>query len=214
MVINVAELRKNTDKPHRLIKSFDNNILFIREWKSSSDTKTAILILHGITAYSEPYNVFAVLLQKEGYHIFGLDLRGHGLSDGNRGDYPSKKHLLNDLKCVIENLKSEYDKLVIFGHSLGIVTGMEILNNYSKSIDGVIFLSGARQVRLGAYRKRSNFTKLRILFWSTFAPKKQVIKYYREGMVGLKDPLFNFNYTLYFYLNVQKHICILGMAKI
>jgi alpha-beta hydrolase superfamily lysophospholipase len=195
---NIPELRKNTQNPHRLIKSFDNNILFVREWVSDPSSKNAILILHGITAYSEPYSVFADILIKSGYHVFGLDLRGHGLSDGNRGDYPSKKHLLSDLKVTIDTIKSEYDNLILLGHSLGIVTGMEILNIFPDMIDGIIFLSGARQVRPGVYPKRSRLTTSKILFWSIIAPKKPVIKYYREGMVGLDDPLFNFKYSLRF----------------
>jgi esterase/lipase len=40
--------------------------------------------------------------------------------------------------------------------------------------------------------------KLKILFSSIITPGKQVIKYEREGMVGLDDPLFNFRYTLRF----------------
>ncbi|MHA1984604.1 MAG: alpha/beta hydrolase [Candidatus Hodarchaeales archaeon] len=198
MKMNIPELRRNTQIPHRLLKSFDNTILFVHEWSPDSSTNTAILILHGITAYSEPYSEIAELLMRTGYQVFGLDLRGHGLSDGNRGDYPSKKHLLSDLKVTIETFKSEYDNLIILGHSLGIVTGMEILNNFPDMIDGIIFLSGARQVRPGAYPKKSRLRTIKIILFSIIAPKKPVIKYYREGMVGLDDPLFNFKYSLRF----------------
>ena len=32
-----------------------------------------------------------------GYTTYGLDYRGHGLSDGNRGDAPGKERLIADL---------------------------------------------------------------------------------------------------------------------
>ena len=44
----------------------------------------------------------------------------------------------------------------------------------------------------------SVITKLKIAFSHLTNPSKPVIQYYREGMVGLDDPLFNFNYTFRF----------------
>jgi len=172
VVIDVKKLREDFKEP------FDFGItLFLRKWEPSNASDKAILILHGITAYSAPYEMFGNAFSKLGYNTFGLDLRGHGLSDGIRGDYPSKERLINDLVETVSFLKTRVSQLVIFGHSLG-VAGISI--------------------RPGVYKSPSVLQKLKILISSIFSPSKPVINYNREGILGLDDPLFNFKYTLRF----------------
>ena len=197
--MNIPELRAKFDKTHYSISSSDGCTLFLREWSAPSKSKVGVLILHGVTAYSEPYEMISGPLSKAGFTCYGLDLRGHGLSDGKRGDYPSKEILIQDLKAAIDFLKPKHEKLIILGHSLGVVTGSVILNNFLSEISGVIFLSASKTVREGAYKKRSFFTTLKILLSSIFAPSRPVIHYYRDGIQGLDDPLFNFYYTLRFF---------------
>jgi len=198
MNLDIPKLRKNSKKPHHLITTSDNKTLFLREWKAEDSSKVAILIFHGITAYSEPYNEIALPLTKEGYNVFGLDLRGHGLSDGNRGDMPSKERLIRDLCEVIDFLKNKFSTLIVFGHSLGVISAFIALKHCEDKLDGLILLSAARKVREGAYNKPSFSKKLKILYNSIVHKEKPVIDYYREGMRGLDDPLFNFKYTLRF----------------
>ena len=164
------------------------------------------MINHGITAYSEPYNLVATALLQSQFDIFGLDLRGHGLSDGSRGHYPSKKVLIQDLESVINHLRKNYKNIIIMGHSLGIITALEFITNFPDKIAGIAIFSGARTPREGVYKKTPKKIVVNALFWSIFKPSKPTLKYYREGMTGIDDPLFNFNYTLKFLsvLNAKK----------
>jgi acylglycerol lipase len=198
MGIDVSELRKNFKGPHHLINVSDGKILFLRAWYPSSDSKVAILIFHGITAYSGPYNIIADSLKNEGYNVFGLDLRGHGFSDGIRGDYPSKERIIKDLCETISFLKQKYSKLIIFGHSLGVVSAIIASNHCVDKVDGLILLSAGTEVKNGIYTPLSIKQKLKILLSSIFKPSKPIISYYRDGMTGLNDPIYNFNYTLRF----------------
>jgi acylglycerol lipase len=204
--MNISEIRANFDGPHHLISSVDGKTLFLREWSAIPKSKVGILILHGITAYSGPYAMIGVPLSNAGFTCYGLDLRGHGLSDGNRGDYSSKELLLQDLKATLDFLNQNHEKLIILGHSLGVVTGAIILMNMLSETDGVVFLSAAREVKEGVYKKPSFFTTLKILLSSIITPSRPVIHYYRDGIQGLDDPLFNFYYTLRFLnvLNAKK----------
>jgi len=127
-----------------------------------------------------------------------LDLRGHGLSDGVRGDYPSRETLVADLKTTHEFLKMKHSRIIVLGHSLGVVTSSVMLNELQNEIDGIVFLSAARSTRQENQKGRSIIDTLKILFSSILNPSKPVIHYYREGMTGLDDPLFNFTYTLRF----------------
>ncbi|MHA1948361.1 MAG: alpha/beta fold hydrolase [Candidatus Thorarchaeota archaeon] len=200
MTLDILSLRDNFEDPHHLITTSDNKTLFLRKWesKSAESKRTAILLLHGITAYSGPYALITDPLQELGFTVYGLDLRGHGLSDGIRGDYPSKERFIKDLCESIHYVKQIHSKIVVMGHSLGVLSTSIALGTCLENIDGAVLLSAARTTRPNTYPSMSTPQKLKILFSSILKPSKPVIGYYREGMVGLDDPLFNFNYTYRF----------------
>jgi len=119
--------------------------------------------LHGITAYSGPYEMFGEAISKAGFTAVGLDLRGHGLSDGIRGDYPSKERLISDLVETISYLKKHYSTLLILGHSLGVLTALITKKNSDDKIDGLILLSAGKTFNPGVYKNPSVLQKLKIL---------------------------------------------------
>jgi len=198
MGIDVKKLREEFKEPHDLVNTSDGVTLFLRKWESESPSNKAILILHGITAYSGPYEMFGEAISKAGFTAVGLDLRGHGLSDGIRGDYPSKEMLISDLVETISYLKKIFSTLLILGHSLGVLTALITKKNSDDKIDGLILLSAGKTFNPGVYKNPSVLQKLKILVSSIFFPSKPVINYYREGISGLDDPLYNFKYTLRF----------------
>ncbi|MBY9020935.1 MAG: alpha/beta fold hydrolase [Candidatus Lokiarchaeota archaeon] len=198
MEIDVKKIREDFKETYDLFKTSDGVSLFLRKWEPSTPSNKAILILHGITAYSGPYALLGEEISKTGFTAIGLDLRGHGLSDGNRGDYPSKERLISDLVETVSYLKKEYNPLVVLGHSLGVLTALLTKMNSDEKIDGLILLSAGKTVKQGVYKSPSVLQKLKILVNSIFRPSKPVISYYREGILGLDDPLFNFKYTLRF----------------
>ncbi|MFX1265188.1 MAG: alpha/beta hydrolase [Promethearchaeota archaeon] len=200
MTLDVKALRKEYEGPHCLLTTSDGLTLFLRKWESQSETprKSAVLILHGITAHSGPYSVLAEPLAERGFTVYGLDLRGHGMSDGGRGDCPSKDRYMKDI-CHAMDLVSQYhEATVVIGHSLGVLSTIFAMNHCLDKIDGAVLLSAGRSLRPGATRNLSPIQKVRIAVNSTLSPGKPVIKYEREGMVGLDDPLFTFKYSLRF----------------
>ncbi|MCK5238088.1 MAG: alpha/beta fold hydrolase [Candidatus Thorarchaeota archaeon] len=200
MSLDVVGLRDNFTEKHRTFKTSDGITLFLREWepKDADAKETAVLILHGITAHSGPYEFIGGPLSKLGFTTFGLDLRGHGLSDGNRGDTPGLERFTKDLCEAVTYLKSDYSKIVILGHSLGVFQSALIMNSCLQNIAGAVLLSGARTMRSGILPSPSFSQKIKIALSSITSPSKPVIEYRREGMTGLDDPLFTFNYTLRF----------------
>jgi len=197
-MIDIKKYRQEFNEPHYFVNTSDNKILFLRAWVPQEETDIAIIIFHGITAHSGPYGMIGEALSKLGFAVYGLDLRGHGLSDGNRGDYHSKERFIEDIGETISLIKNMHKRLLILGHSLGVMTAIYASNHFLEEIDGLIFLSAARTMRPGIYAKISFFKKLKILFSSLFKPSKPIISYQREGMTGLNDPLYNFKYTLRF----------------
>ena len=158
------------------------------------------MIFHGITAYSEPYGkLMAEEIAREGFNVFGMDLRGHGRSDGARGDYPSGERLSKDLCETVAHLKSEFSKVVVLGHSLGVLSALVAANGCPGSVDGLILLSAGRKIRPGAYSKPTAGAALKTLLGIALFPGSTLIEYNRQGMSGRDDPLFNFHYAARFY---------------
>jgi alpha-beta hydrolase superfamily lysophospholipase len=206
-----ANLRQNFKEAHDQFTTTDGQTLFLRRWDPDSIVQAkkdiAVLIFTGITAHSGAYNMAGGPISSGGYMTFGLDYRGHGLSDGNRGDSPNKEIWIADLAESVKYIKSlGYPKVIILGHSLGVASAICATNAIPNEISGLILLSGAYEGKKGLTKPPTFFQKSKILASSIFRPSYQVIEYYRDGMTGSEDPLFNFRYTLRFLtmLDVKK----------
>jgi alpha-beta hydrolase superfamily lysophospholipase len=198
-----AQLRQNYPGTHDLMTTTDGETLFLRRWDPDTVVPAkrdlAILIFHGITAHSGPYEMAGKPISSAGYTAFGLDYRGHGLSGGNRGDSPGKERWIADLAESVMFVKSlGFPEVVILGHSLGVASAICATDAVPGEISGLILLSGAYEGKEGVTETPPFFQKAHILAGSIFRPSYQVVTYYREGMTGSNDPLFNFNYTLRF----------------
>ena len=100
--------------------SFDLTRLAYREILPSSFS-TMLVFIHGTAAQSKLYLPLADTLRRYGIATALLDLRGHGLSEGTRGDAKNTTALARDLKLFLDTLRSKYPqkKIVLGGHSLG-----------------------------------------------------------------------------------------------
>jgi acylglycerol lipase len=206
-----ASLRQKYTAPHHLITTTDSETLFLRRWNPDSINPAkkdiAVLILHGITAYSGPYDMAGKPISAGGYTTFGVDYRGHGLSGGNRGDSPSKDRWIADLVETVRYIKGlGFSKVVVLGHSLGVASAICVGSEIPNEIAGLVLLSGAYEGKKGLSKPPTLFEKTQILASSIFRPSFQAVEYYREGMTVTKDSLFNFRYTLRFLtmLDVKK----------
>lgn len=195
-----ASLRAEYTGPHNLLKTSDGLTLFLRRWNppqiDSAKKDIAVLIFPGFTAYSGPYSMAADPISAGGYTTFGLDYRGHGLSDGNRGDSPSKNRWIGDLAETVRYIKGlGFTKVIVLGHSLGVAFAMVAADTVPNEIAGLVLLSGAYEGRKGLSKPLSLFDKARILSSAIFRPSYPAVEYYRKGMVVTSDTLFNFRYT-------------------
>lgn len=198
-----ANLRHQYSGPHDSLITTDGVTLFLRRWDPDSIEPTkkdiAVLIFHGFTAYSGAYNMAGVPISAGGYTTFGLDYRGHGLSDGNRGDSPGKQRWIGDLAESVKRVKAlGFKKVIVLGHSLGVASAICAADSVPNEIAGLVLLSGAYESRPGLSKPVPFFEKTRILASSIFRPSYPAVEYYRDGMTVSADTLFNYRYTLRF----------------
>jgi acylglycerol lipase len=198
-----AALRRNYTGPHNEFTTTDGVTLFLRRWNPDTIVAAkkviAVLIFHGFTAYSGPYSMAGDPISGGGYTVFGLDYRGHGLSDGNRGDTPGKDRFIADLAESVKYIKKlGFKKVIVLGHSLGVASAICAADAVPDEISGLILLSGAYEGRKGLTKPPTLFQKTKILASAIFRPSYQAVEYYRDGMNVSKDTLWTYRYTLRF----------------
>lgn len=103
------------------LQTSDSMRLFAQAWQPAGQVKAAICLMHGIGEHSGRYQHVAAALTQAGYAVLGMDLRGHGLSDGRRGHVPSLEAIFDDIHLMLEEAQRRFAGVPIFiyGHSMG-----------------------------------------------------------------------------------------------
>jgi alpha-beta hydrolase superfamily lysophospholipase len=97
----------------------DGTSTFVRTWPAHRAGRGSILIVHGLGEHSGRYEHVAQRLAAVGLEVRAYDLRGHGHTDGARGSIPRDDALLDDLRCVFDDLAGDGAPPLLLGHSLG-----------------------------------------------------------------------------------------------
>ena len=84
-------------------------------------TKAVVIFVHGIGEHIHRYDHWAGLFNKEGIGFVGVDLPGHGRSDGRRGHIKSYKLLGEMIDILLKSCNQTFPGIpvYIYGHSLG-----------------------------------------------------------------------------------------------
>ncbi|MBA4179819.1 MAG: alpha/beta hydrolase [Anaerolinea sp.] len=95
--------------------------IFEQWWRPAAEPRAVVAICHGFAEHSGRYADVASYLNGRGYAVEGLDLRGHGLSDGTRVFVRSFNEYLNDLGRFVRNVRQRNPGSPVFllGHSMG-----------------------------------------------------------------------------------------------
>lgn len=156
------------------IKSFTTSTgykLHFRDFVPVGIHRGTILFIHGIQSHGGWYETSCGKLAKAGYRVLFLDRRGSGLNDESRGDSPSFRTLLDDLKEFVQLQRKEIDgatPLILGAISWGgkIAFGLEI--RMANLVDGFILLAPGFCPKVHPARKERFF----IALGSLFAPRR------------------------------------------
>jgi alpha-beta hydrolase superfamily lysophospholipase len=95
--------------------------LFAQSWTPVNELRGTLGIIHGLGEHSSRYVQFARQFVQAGFRVVAYDQRGHGQTEGKRGDAPSYEVLLDDIESLIAEMTSGDMGLpkYLFGQSLG-----------------------------------------------------------------------------------------------
>ncbi len=133
------------------IKSFtshDDKLIYYYEWDNVENPKAVIHLVHGMAENIFRYDDFAKFLNKHGYIVYGMDLRGHGetgKADDKYGYFAKEDGwnvLIEDLRSLLNVKKNKYPTLKFFmlGHSMGSFLTRDFLNRYDYMLNGSIVM--------------------------------------------------------------------------
>lgn len=105
--------------------------------------KCVLILVHGIGEHIKRYSDWADLFCNENIGLTGVDLPGHGRSDGRRGNIKSFELLAEVLDIMINSCKQTFPGVPVFlyGHSLGGGIVLDYLIRKKPAVKGAIVTS-------------------------------------------------------------------------
>lgn len=107
--------------------------------------KALVIFLHSLGEHCGYYEDMTEKLNEAGYGVCRFDCRGHGRSDGPRGDVQDFQDYLRDVDTVVELVRKAFPGLALFlmGHSMGGLVAAAYAAEYPGKVDGGITAGAA-----------------------------------------------------------------------
>jgi acylglycerol lipase len=122
--------------------------LFIRSWRPDTAPRGVVAIVHGFNSHSGYYAWAAEHFVANGFAVYAVDLRGRGLSEGERFYIEKVTDYVDDVRSLMTLVQSREPGLPIFllGHSAGGVISCLYSLEFQSELAGFICESFAFQV--------------------------------------------------------------------
>ena len=122
--------------------------IHVRSWLPAAKPRGVVVICHGVNSHGGQYGWTGTQFAGAGYAAFALDLRGRGLSEGERFFVEDVADYVADVANTITLAKSRHAGLPVFllGHSAGGVVSATFVLDHQSALAGFICESFAFQV--------------------------------------------------------------------
>ncbi len=132
---------------HQTIQSADGTQLHVTTW-TPEEYQHTLLITHGLAEHMGRYQHVADAFNSAGYRVVGLELRGHGDSEGKRGHVDSWSQYGEDLAAAVEFVGGP---CALLAHSMGGLVSLDRLRSpLPHPITGLVLTNPLLGVRVEA----------------------------------------------------------------
>jgi acylglycerol lipase len=107
------------------------------------DIRAVVVLIHGLGEHIQRYEHWSDLFNRERIAFTGVDLPGHGRSEGKRGHIKSYRLLDEMITILLDSCRKTFTGIpvYIYGHSLGGGIVLNYLLKYNPRIRGAIVTS-------------------------------------------------------------------------
>jgi alpha-beta hydrolase superfamily lysophospholipase len=114
----------------------DGGRLFYRR-DDAAEPLADVVIAHGYAEHSGRYSYVTDRLTSAGFTVWALDHRGHGQSEGVRGDIGSWPSAVSDLDLVVDLAEAGGRPVFLLGHSLGGAMALAYAQAHQERLTGL-----------------------------------------------------------------------------
>ncbi len=131
------------DNIHDSFVTADRKKMFLQSWSPSGDPEMVVALVHGLGEQSGRYRHWAEKFCGAMIAFAAFDLRGHGQSEGRRGNIPSMDISLSDIGLFLEKVATIFPgvPVVLYGHSLGGNLAVNYVIERHSNLAGLIITS-------------------------------------------------------------------------
>lgn len=132
-----------------------------------------VVIVHGLAEHGGRYAHVGRHLAEEGYATYVADHRGHGRSEGARGNITRMSDVVTDLETMVRGSAQRHAgrPLFLYGHSMGGLVVLAYLTGRPAALSGAVLSACAVEIAVG-----SRLERLAAPVLSAVAPNLGVLK--------------------------------------
>lgn len=159
--------------------------------KSPGDNARAVIILvHGLGDHVKRYTHWMEMFSANGIGFLGVDLPGHGRSDGKRGNIKNYSITNEMLDIMITEYKKTFPGIPVFlyGHSLGGGIVLEYILRRNPEITGAIVTSPWLRLSMEPHRTKLLLARtIKSLFPSLIQPSGLIVSHISHDQAIVDD---------------------------
>lgn len=167
--------------------------LFVHTWKPNNPQRV-LMCVQGLGGHGEYYSELAKDLAASGTIVVAPDLRGHGRSEGVRGDIDRFDRYIMDIDTVYDWIRTKWPDKALFmlGESMGASIAVqyivsELYRSHQKSLTGFVLISPVFSSAI-----RPSFVEIiRFVHSLLFMPTYPTIAVTGREELGCRDLDFN-----------------------
>jgi alpha-beta hydrolase superfamily lysophospholipase len=138
------------------LSAADGTLLHVADYLlPMAEARGSVVLMHGLGEHSGRYRHIAEFFNRCGLSVRCFDHRGHGRSQGARGDVINGDPMVQDAEIVIDDFAAHFaDPPFLFGHSMGGLFAARFALARLSPLRGLILSSPALAVRLSPFQQR------------------------------------------------------------
>ncbi len=129
------------------VRAADGTELHRSRWEPGGEGRGEILLVHGLGEHIGRYARTAGDWAARGYRVTGVDLRGHGRSEGRRGHVEAWQDFHADLDAAATGLERPF---VVLAHSMGGLVATDWLRERQERVRALLLSSPLLGVAVAA----------------------------------------------------------------
>ena len=138
------------------VSAADGTMLYVTDYLlPAAQARGSVVLMHGLGEHSGRYRHVASFFNDCGLSVRCYDHRGHGRSQGKRGDVINGDPMLQDAEIIIDDFSVRFSEPpFLFGHSMGGLFAARFALAGLSPLRGLILSSPALAVKMSGFQHK------------------------------------------------------------